>query len=94
MALVYRNGRAYAYKSIRRGGRITSEYRGSGARPGQRGARCGRAGRASQADLEERCRLDDAEQALDEIPSLIPSPPAVRLKGGHHDSVAEDPALS
>ena len=30
MALVYRNGRPYLYKSIRRGGRVTSEYRGSG----------------------------------------------------------------
>jgi hypothetical protein len=30
MAIVYRNGRAYAYKSIRRNGRVTSEYRGSG----------------------------------------------------------------
>jgi hypothetical protein len=30
MALVERNCRLYAYKSIRRGGRVTSEYRGSG----------------------------------------------------------------
>ena len=30
MAIVYRGGRAYAYRSIRRNGRVTSEYRGSG----------------------------------------------------------------
>jgi hypothetical protein len=30
MALVYRNGRPYLYRSIRRDGRVTSEYRGSG----------------------------------------------------------------
>jgi hypothetical protein len=30
MALVYRGGRPYSYKSVRRGGRVTSEYRGSG----------------------------------------------------------------
>ena len=30
MATIYRNGRAYRYKSIRRDGRVTSEYGGSG----------------------------------------------------------------
>jgi hypothetical protein len=30
MAVVYRNGRPYVYKSVRRDGRVTSEYRGSG----------------------------------------------------------------
>src|SRR5262249_1606950 len=30
MALVYRNGRPYLYRSVRRDGRVTSEYRGSG----------------------------------------------------------------
>lgn len=30
MAIVFRGGRAYAYRSIRRNGRVTSEYRGSG----------------------------------------------------------------
>ena len=30
MATVFRNGRAYRYKSVRRDGRVTSEYRGSG----------------------------------------------------------------
>jgi hypothetical protein len=30
MALVYRNGRPYLYKSIRRDGRVTSEYRSFG----------------------------------------------------------------
>src|ERR1051325_7764330 len=28
MAIVYRGGRAYSYKSVRRDGRVTSEYRG------------------------------------------------------------------
>src|SRR4051794_34708549 len=30
MALVYRNGHPYLYRSVRKGGRVTSEYRGSG----------------------------------------------------------------
>ena len=30
MALVYRGGRPYLYKSVRRGGRVTSEYVASG----------------------------------------------------------------
>ena len=30
MAIVFRGGKAYAYRSIRRNGRVTSEYRGSG----------------------------------------------------------------
>ncbi len=30
MALIYRDGRPYLYKSIRKGGRVTSEYRASG----------------------------------------------------------------
>ena len=30
MAIVYRNGRPYLYKSIRRNGKVTSEYRGCG----------------------------------------------------------------
>ena len=30
MAIVYRNGRPYLYRSIRRGGRVTSEYVASG----------------------------------------------------------------
>lgn len=30
MAIVTRNGRAYAYRSVRRNGKVTSEYRGSG----------------------------------------------------------------
>ena len=30
MGLVYRNGRPYLYRSVRRGGRVTSEYVASG----------------------------------------------------------------
>ena len=30
MALVHRNGRPYLYRSVRRGGRVTSEYMGGG----------------------------------------------------------------
>ena len=30
MAVVYRNGRPYLYESVRRNGRVTSEYKGCG----------------------------------------------------------------
>lgn len=30
MAVVHRNGRSYIYRSVRRNGRVTSEYGGSG----------------------------------------------------------------
>jgi hypothetical protein len=71
MALVYRNGRPYSYKSVRRNGRVTSEYRGSGEaalliglldaeRQEERACR-------AELDREERRRFDDLEEALDEL---------------------------
>jgi hypothetical protein len=71
MGLVYRNGRPYLYRSVRRGGRVTSEYRGRGEdallidalETIERGERDG--------DLRQqrsgRKELDDLERALDEL---------------------------
>jgi len=71
MALVYRNGRPRYQRSVRRGGRVTTEYRGSGEfavffglldaedRQEQQAAR--------EAERAELRRLDDLEHALDEI---------------------------
>ena len=71
MVLVFRNGRPYLYRSVRRGGRVTSEYMGSGI-DAQLIA-------ALEADEEqwkgfdrekarnERKEADDLERALDEL---------------------------
>lgn len=68
MALVYRDGRPYLYRSIRRAGRVTSEYVASGIdaqliaaleadeREGRRADR--------EADRAERREADDLERAL------------------------------
>jgi hypothetical protein len=71
MGLVYRNGRPYLYQSVRRGGRVTSEYRGSGPTA----LLIGRieAGERQQAvDCEEdwkaeRERMETEEQAVAEM---------------------------
>src|SRR5262249_26473443 len=64
MALVYRNGRAYLYRSVRRGGRVSSEYVAGGIDA------------QLIAALEDDDRIwkrfdrkqaDDLERALDEL---------------------------
>jgi hypothetical protein len=71
MGLVYRNGRPYLYRSVRRGGRVTSRYSGSGTdalliavlEDIERDER--------RCELEEiraeRREVDDLERALDEL---------------------------
>ena len=71
MALVYRNGRPYLYRSVRRGRRVTSEYVGRGI-----DAQLIAALEADERDwirfdreqaLSERKQVDDLERALDEL---------------------------
>ncbi len=71
MALVYRNGRPYLYRSVRRGGRVTSEYLGRGI-----DAQLIAALEADERDwkrfdreqaLSEREQVEDLERALDEL---------------------------
>jgi hypothetical protein len=71
MALVYRNGRPYLYRSVRRGGRVTSEYEAGGI-----DAQLIAALETDERDLKrfeqeharsERKQLDDLERALDEL---------------------------
>ena len=71
MALVHRNGRPYFYRSVRRGGRVTSEYMGGGI-----DAQLIAALEADEQDWKrfdreqarsERKELDDLERALDEL---------------------------
>lgn len=71
MALVYRNGRPYLYKSVRKDGRVTSEYVGSG----QTALLIGRLDAIERDDREEERRqakadrqdADDLERALDDL---------------------------
>jgi hypothetical protein len=71
MALVYRDGRPYLYRSFRQGGRVTSEYVASGIDARLIAAleaderdnrRCGR-----EQARSEREALDDLERALDDL---------------------------
>src|SRR5262245_66561849 len=71
MALVFRNGRPYLYKSIRRGGKVTSQYVGSGE-----DALLINALETIERDEQDyeryreranRKQLDDLERALDEL---------------------------
>jgi hypothetical protein len=70
MALVYRNGRIYSYKSVRRNGRVTSEYRGSGELAVLIGALDAEEERDREAKREElrseRVALESAERSLTE----------------------------
>lgn len=70
MGLVYRNGRPYLYRSVRRGGRVTSQYLGRGEdalliaaleADGRDWKRFDR-----EQARNERKEFDDLEQALDE----------------------------
>ena len=71
MAVVYRNGRAYLYKSVRRGGRVTSEYVAGGIDAQLIAALETDEQEWKRLDREqarkEREELDDLERALDEI---------------------------
>ena len=71
MALIYRAGRPYLYRSIRRNGRVTSEYRGSGETALLIAAldRLDREERDYQRwhEREDRRELDRLEQELDEL---------------------------
>ena len=74
MALVNRNGRAYLYRSVRRGGRVTSEYRGSGDAAFSLGSilqqnRQWEEARRS-AERAERREADELERALDDLAEL------------------------
>jgi hypothetical protein len=71
MATVFRNGRPYLYRSVRRNGRVTSEYRGSGE-----DARLIAALESIERDEKdakrreersERKQLDDLDRALEEL---------------------------
>ena len=71
MALVHRNGRTYLYRSVRTGGKVTSEYGGSGE-PARLIAQMETLERRErdcerQRERDERRELDDLEQALDEL---------------------------
>jgi hypothetical protein len=71
MAIVYRNGRPYLYKSIRQGSQVTSQYLGKGTdallinaietmdRNERDSERCW--------DADERKESNDLERALDEL---------------------------
>jgi hypothetical protein len=71
MGLVYRNGRPYLCRSVRRVGRVTSEYLASGADALLIAALEADERDGRQCDLErvrsERKELDDLERALDEM---------------------------
>ncbi len=58
MATVDRNGRLYSYRSVRRGGRVTSVYRGAGELAERDAAEAARR-------AHERQRLRDWGEALD-----------------------------
>jgi hypothetical protein len=71
MVLVYRNGRPYLYRSVRRGGRVTSEYVACGAAAlllaqGDRLIHDKRT-IALPEDPEVRQQRDELERALDTL---------------------------
>jgi hypothetical protein len=93
MALVIRGSRAYEYRSIRRGGKVTSEYVGGGGvsaesarffRELEAGRRIERA--TARADWEaERARLDEAERRSIELDASYDELAAAALVAtGHH----------
>ena len=71
MGLVYRNGRPYLYQSVRRGGRVTSQYLAGGEdafliHALQTDDR-DRQSFDRQEARSERKELDDLDRALDEL---------------------------
>jgi hypothetical protein len=71
MAVVHRGGRTYIYRSVRRDGRVTSEYGGSGesARLIARMEAIERDERDFERwrEQEERRELDELERSIDEL---------------------------
>jgi hypothetical protein len=71
MAIVYRNGRPYLYRSFRRRGRVTSEYLGSGKAAGIMAAleACDRDKRdfARWQEQEDRRELDKLDRSVGEV---------------------------
>ena len=71
MAVVHRNGRTYIYRSVRQGGKVTSEYGGSGesARLIAQMEAIERDERECDRSREqaERKELDDVEEAVDNL---------------------------
>ena len=89
MGVVYRNGRPYLYRSMRRGGRVTSQYLASGA-----DALLITALEADERDWQrldrerirsERKEHDDVEQALDDLAGRARDLAAAALRAaGYH----------
>jgi hypothetical protein len=71
MGLVYRNGRPYLYQSVRRGGRVTSQYLGRGTDAlliaGLEADRRDWENLDRQQARSELKEIDDLERALDEL---------------------------
>ena len=71
MGLVYRNGRPYLYRSVRRAGRVTSQYTASGVDAFLIAALEENERDERRCELEqiraERREADDLERALDEM---------------------------
>src|SRR5262245_31403762 len=84
MALVYKNGRPYLYRSVRRGGRVTSECVGCGFDAQIIAALEDMERDERRCDLErirqEREAFDAVERALDEL--------AERARALAHDTLA------
>jgi hypothetical protein len=71
MSLVRRGGKTYLYRSVRRGGRVTSRYMAGGAVAELLDAQARRARALRRAgpseDPGERRRLDELDRALDAL---------------------------
>ncbi len=87
MALVRRGGKTYLYRSVRRSGRVTSEYMASGAAAEliEAQARLDRIVNAGlralpPMDPEERGRLDELDRTLDVL--------VADARGMAHDALA------
>jgi hypothetical protein len=75
MALVIRNGRPYLYRSVRKGGKVTSEYAGSGEFASLAGRldAIEREERRRQLaeEREQRDRLDSEDRPVAELFHLV-----------------------
>ena len=71
MAIAHRNGRPYLYRSVRRGGRVTSEYVGQGEFALLFGAleadQREQEGALRERTRDEQRQLDDLDRALDAL---------------------------